>query len=252
MVDLGAEAGDIRYRVAWVPPQGEPLGDFGRRWTGWCPDEGLRQPSLGSDRLRGDLRHAADGLGATGLIAPVGPAFRLSHRESRWGLEHALDDLCQNHEAARLPRLGLAVVGGRLVLVPEVPSTGVERIVAETMRVVAAMAAGGIGTGSYRFHLPLSDPIGTMAAERLKRRLGTRLVDILGRAQTVRGLSLLALGDRQRPARVIAQFALAPARRGRDHPALEVFGPVTETPPIAEQALGGAEMLDRREAGTGG
>lgn len=224
-----------RYAVYWVPRRPDPLGPFGDSWTGWCAE-------YGEHRARSDfpnLRTLTRRLCRHGLHGVIRAPFRPAPGRSRFAIEDALEEIAEETVAVRLPSLELAVVAGRVALVPsrheDALAALVERVW-EALTPLAGPEAAGPPDGlaeapppatddsllpfraapGHRFHLPLTDPLPLEQAHALKAALGSTVGHLLNAKRSVSMISLMGDPGGNRPLRTLENYALrdTPLRPG--------------------------------------
>lgn len=236
-----------RYAVYWVPKRPDPLGPFGDTWTGWCAEHGEHRP-------RGDfpdLPSITRRLCRHGLHGVINAPFRLAPGRSQFALEHALAAIAEESVSFKLPRLELAVVGGRVALVPAQGSEALSALVARVRAALAPLAdpdlaeesrpapAPGARTGALvplvpsaqqQFHLPLSDVQPVEKAHALKDALAPLVEHLLAAPRSLSVISLIGDPGGERPVRALHNYALLdwPLRPGAR--VLETCGPQVLAP----------------------
>lgn len=234
-----------RYAIYWVPASASRLGTFGAGWTGWCAEAGTHCPRPGLRGLPQPLPRLTADLSRHGLHGVLRAPFRLGSGRSQWALERAVQLLADETPTIILPGLRMAVVGGRVALVPEPAVPALNRLVARIGRTLLSLGGDTVlrpgmaeapscfdGAGAtspealraedlpvidaHRFHVPLTDrvPLGTAYA--VVAHLRPVLAPILAQRLVLGDLALVGDPGGERPWRVIDRYPLAlpqPARR---------------------------------------
>lgn len=235
-----------RYSIYWVPVRPDSLCPFGCAWMGWCAE-------LGELRPRHQIRHLTDDIAAAtrrvwrhGIHAEIAGPFRLRSRAGRWPVEDALNRIADEMVAVELPPLELAVIGGRVALVPASPSRELADTVALVKAAIApitlaapydtAQRAPAVASDilsqlpaspAHRFHVPLTDPVDLGTAFRIRNELTPRLAEVLAEPRRVGDLALMGDPGGDRPLRVLQRFELRESAPGRTAAALPCSGPQT-------------------------
>ena len=235
-----------RYAVYWVPRRPDPLGPFGDDWTGWCAEYGEHRPRSdfpGLPALTSKLcRHGLHGV----IHAP----FRLAPGRSRFALEDALDEIAEETVAIRLPHLELAVVEGRVALVPSRCPDALAMLVGQVTEMLAPLVepaeAEGVAEAAvpqsaapslvpfrvpaHRFHVPLTDARPLEEAHALRDALAPVVEPLLGAPRSVATITLMGDPGAGRPLRSLQDYALleSPLRPGAG--ALPSHGPQVLAP----------------------
>ena len=218
-----------RYAVYWVPRFPDPLGPFGDAWTGWCAEYGERHPR--SDFP--DLPALTARLCRHGLHGVIHAPFRLARERSLFAVEDALDEIAEETVAVRIPPLELAVVEGRVALVPSRGSAALTALLDRIASLLAPMVepaaeeplppAGGNGSlvpfrgaPAHRFHLPLTDPRPIDEAHRLKEALAPVVAHVLAFPRSLSVISLIGDPGGGRRLRALENYGLldSPLRPG--------------------------------------
>lgn len=221
------------FAISWVPAPNEPLADFGRRWTGWCPDRGEKQTRMRSPACGLDLRPLTHGTSRYGLQGVICPAFRPRHPHSLWIVERALNEVADEAREIVVPGLELGIVGGRVALVPVTPHPALGDLVLrvrEAMRphhgepaVQASFEDGGeeiaarMGLSFRRaaqFHLPLTDAMPPETACRIAVRLRGLVAPLLSRMFRISDLAIVADPGNGRRVSVHDRYGLSDRSRG--------------------------------------
>jgi hypothetical protein len=180
-----------------------------------------------SSIARETCRHGFHGV----IRAP----FRLLPERSQFALEHALEMISEQCVGFALPKLRLAVVGGRVALVPRETSAALGALVASTAAAIASLAEGPAvveppapctrdGRGqvvqlpaaeAHRFHAPLTDPLPLAAAFEVVERLRPALEPSLDEPRWLSELALMGDPGEGRPLRLLLRYELrqTPVRR---------------------------------------
>jgi len=247
----------VRYAIWWVPQEATRLAAFGKRWTGWCADDG---DSI-SLRMTRELP-CCPPIGACevtllGLHGTLAAPFTLGPGRSIWRLEQALSGIAATMPSVPLPRLEVAVRDGRVVLAPARGSGMLERLqgrVADIVRLISGQSAGqapmpgpivpggiSLPSGSVLaprlvepFLMPLTIRMKPGEAERLAADLRPRLASLLAVPARVGDLALMADPGRGRRWRLIERYRLADeplSARGRE-PAGMVCPDARPMPPL--------------------
>jgi len=223
------------YAVYWVPRRPDSLARFGTSWTGWCAERGEFRPREPGSLMGEDARAIAHETCRHGFHGVIRAPFRLLPERSQFTLEHALELLSEQCLGFALPRMRLAVVGGRVALVPREGSTALGALVASTAAAVANLAEGAVmaeppvpctrnGRGqvvqlpaaeAHRFHAPLTDPMPLAAAFEVVERLRPVLEPSLDEPRRLTELALMGDPGEGRPLRLLQRYELreTPVRR---------------------------------------
>lgn len=239
-----------RYAVYWVPRRPDPLGPFGDAWTGWCAEYGEHRPRSDFPDLPAFTRH----LCRHGLHGVIRAPFSLAPGRSLFAVEAALDEIAEETVALQLPRLELAVVEGRVALVPARGSDALATLVTRVSEAIAPLAkpdrssrCNGVADGpppvvtddsvvpfrpgeAHRFHLPLTDPQPLEQAHALMAALAPIVEPLLGTARRLSMISLMGDPGGGRPLRALENYSLldSPLRPGAR--ALPSHGPQVLAP----------------------
>lgn len=234
------------YAVYWVPRRPDPLGPFGDDWTGWCAEYGEHRPRSDFPDLPALTRR----LCRHGLHGVIHAPFRLTAGRSRFALEDALDEIAGETVAIDLPPLELAVVEGRVALVPSRCPLALAALVGRATELLAPLAEPVEPEGSaegapppadgeslvafdgpaHRFHLPLTDPRPLGEAHALKEALAPVVAPLLGARRSLSVITLMGDPGGGRPLRALENYTLldSPLRPGAR--ALPSHGPELLTP----------------------
>lgn len=234
-----------RYAVYWVPQRPDPLGPFGDDWTGWCAEHGEHKPRSDFPNLPALTRK----LCRHGLHGVIHAPFRLAAGRSRFAVEDVLDEIAEETVAIRLPRLELAVVEGRVALVPRPCPDALSPLVGRVTEMLAPLVepdadegfaeagapAGGDSLVAFRaqaprFHVPLTDARPIEVAHALKETLAPIAAPLLEAARSLSVITLMGDPGGGRPLRSLQEYTLleSPLRPGAD--ALPSHGPQVLTP----------------------
>lgn len=241
--------GYTRYALAWVPDPDSPLARFGTDWTGWCADAGERRPRRLAERVRRGIELTTE-CARRGLHAPIIDPLVLPAGCSAMRLETVLARLTESAGVIRLPRLGLAIQGGRVVLTPTAATPALTRLIARARADLAAFeapvapvpAVAAIGAATphpapgppertdHGFHLPLSDPLARASAKALMARLAPQLSAILAERYRIESLALMGDPGRGRPLALLERFPLGDAAPGSGIHGMRALGPQLYAP----------------------
>ena len=220
-----------RYAVYWIPRFPDPLGPFGDSWTGWCAEHGERHARSDFPDLPALTRR----LCRHGLHGVIHAPFRLSRERSIFAVEDALDEIAEETVAVRIPPLELAVVEGRVALVPSHASVALTALLDRVASMLEpmvepaaeavdapALSAGGDSLvpfrsgAAHRFHLPLTDPRPIDEAYRLKEALAPVVAHVLDVPRSVSVISLIGDPAGGRKLRALESYGLldSPLRPG--------------------------------------
>ncbi|MDH3668889.1 MAG: DUF1045 domain-containing protein [Paracoccaceae bacterium] len=234
-----------RYAVYWVPKRADALAHFGVAWTGWCADQGeLRKlgsfgdlsfnPATITRNLR---RHGLHGL----LRAP----FALAQGRSRFALETALQQRIEGALSCPIPRFNVAVIGGRVSLVPEEYDNGLGTVVDRIDEAIDPLASvraqawpdpGGpagedvvqLPSGAaHRFHVPLTDQMDVNDAFRLIAEIEPLVADLLDVPRRLTDVALMGDPGGGRRLRILQRYDLRTTPAGNAASAMPVHGPDT-------------------------
>jgi len=232
-----------RYAVYWVPRRSDALTRFGFDWTGWCAEEGELRPRSNDYGRIADFASISAHSWRHGLHGVIKAPFRLAEGQSQFALEHQLGCLADENVRVTLPHLQLAVVGGRVALVPKEHcpelSTLVVKICESLMRLDARpveqfrrkvvngftespadsplLGAGAYGadrviqlpaSDALRFHIPLTDRLALGEAFDVMEHLRPAIEPMLSAPRWLRDLALMGDPGGGRPFRVLERFEL--------------------------------------------
>lgn len=232
-----------RYAVYWVPKRADALARFGIAWTGWCSDQGeLRQ--LGAFRnlsfnplsvTRKLRRHGLHGL----LRAP----FALAPGRSQFALETRLEQQIEGALSCPIPRFSVAVIGGRVSLVPEESDGGLANVIDRIDEAVDLLATnpgrGGAeaddalasdvvqlpSSAAHRFHVPLTDQMDVNDAFRLSTEIEPLVTDMLDLPRQLTDIALMGDPGGGRRLRILQRYDLRTAPPRAAATALPAHGP---------------------------
>jgi hypothetical protein len=163
--------------------------------------------------------------------------FSLGAERSQFSLEHVLELLVEASVSFQLPRLRLAVVDGRVALVPSQNSPSLGNLVARIGKALAPLDAAtpvnGIAKAvplapapvrdeattvspvirfptavAHRFHMPLTDPLGPELAIEVMEKLQPVLAPMLNEPRQMRDVALMGDPGEGRPLRVLQRYEL--------------------------------------------
>lgn len=240
-----------QYAVYWVPRRPDPLAPFGSAWTGWCAEDGEHRSRTEFDDRVPDLAEITRDLCRHGLHGVIAAPFRLAPGRSRFSVEHVLDEIAEQTVSFRLPRFELAVVDGRVALVPQHSSGSLAALMTRLTDALAPLAARPAAQGfgekpapgewdaavvalrpgaQHRFHVPLTDPQPLEGAHALKETLAPLVEQLLGAPRSVSEIALMGDPGGGRPLRVLQSYGLLnwPLRPGAR--ALPSLGPQVLAP----------------------
>lgn len=222
----------LRYAIWWVPQEATPLSAFGKRWMGWCAEDG---DSI-SMRKACDLPTGADlgccEVAARGLHGTLADSFGLGHGRSVWRLQEAMAKFAATSPTVPLPRLEVRVQDSRVVMAPVCESGMLHRLqgrVADIVRMISgaeaptAPHAGPCVAGGIRlpvdtvleptlvtpFVVPLSGRMPAGEARRTAMDLQRRLAPVLSVPARIADLALMGDPGRGRRWRLLERFRLA-------------------------------------------
>jgi len=217
----------IRYAVCWSPARYSALGEFGLKWTGWCPEDGVHADLADKRGLthRVDLPEAQANRG---LIANVRSPFRLAEGRSRWALERALDALVQKMPEIEMPEMMPMISGGRVVMTPNRTPHAVAELVekvGDMVRLFQAVPAPATprverlpeddltpedsGQPAETFHMPMTGSLDPEDAKRVAKWLGQRVRPMLVQAGPIRSIDLMGDPGEGRPWRLVDRYWFA-------------------------------------------
>lgn len=224
-----------RYAVYWVAPQNDPLAEFGRRWTGWCPESGEKcAPSLSPvDGL--DLEPLTRRIARHGFHGVLMPAFGLMPPHTIWAVERALHLVADEAREIRVPGCVLGIVSGRVSLIPAGARNVLAAFVSEIRSALAPFSAdsmasdrgrtaspadtaiaeeacGGVGLeigDPDLFHLPLTDALPLQVACQVAERIRPAVAPLLARRLTIGDIALAADPGVGRRMSVLERYALS-------------------------------------------
>lgn len=216
------------YAVYWIPPASDPLSDFGFSWTGWCPDAGEKHPRIGSPAKGLDLGTITRETCLHGFHGVLKAPFRLTHRWKIWSLQRSLTLLADDLEEVTVPALKVAVVDGRVALVPKVRSAELDLLALRVREATApferpqerragsatddrhAAARSGVEVRSAdSFHMPLTDRLSVPSACQIAVRIRPMLTGVLGGSHALGDFALVTDPGSGRRARVAEQYPLS-------------------------------------------
>jgi hypothetical protein len=237
-----------RFAVFWVPARSDALARFGSSWMGWCSENGEPRTRHAAEGLTVDFAAATRQIWHHGFHGVIRVPFRLRPGRSRWAVEHALQSAADELAPVPLARLSLAVIGGRVALVPESPPPALARLLDRIEQALAPLAADpGLGarqTGAkaasgdaqvrqlpagaaHRFHLPMTDRMELGAAFRVRDELAPRIEPLLAQPRTLGDLALMGDPGNGRPFRVLNRLELHEASQRGQRSVMPVSGPET-------------------------
>jgi hypothetical protein len=239
-----------RYAVYWVPGRNDGLTRFGSSWMGWCAEMGEPRPRHAAEGLSADIAAVTREVALHGFHGVIRAPFRLRPGRCRWSVERALELAADQLVATPLPPFELAVIGGRLALVPDRPDTALAlavgrveaaiRPLADDCSATPRAAAGpqaAMGrlrqlpaSPAHRFHLPLTDRIDLGAAFSIRDEIALRLEPLLGAPRQFADLALMGDPGGSRPFRVLQRFELHDTLARPASEALPCIGPWTLVP----------------------
>ncbi len=224
----------IRYAVCWSPARYSALGEFGLKWTGWCPEDGVHADLADKRGLkyRVDLPEAQANRG---LIANIRSPFRLAEGRSRWALERALDALVQKTPEIAMPDMVPMISGGRIVMAPNRVPQDLARFVekvGDTVRLFQAVPAPATprverlpeddltyedsGQPAETFHIAMTGRLEKKAVKHVANWLGQRVKPMLDEAGPIRSIDLMGDPGEGRPWRLVDRYWLASDMSGHD------------------------------------
>ena len=256
-----------RYAVYWVPKRSDALARFGVSWTGWCAEQG-------EPRARGEFRGVSINIPVVtrqiwrhGFHAVIKAPFHLGPGRSRFSVEHALWGLIEESVSFRLPRLRLAVVGGRVALVPRQNCSALDALVARIGDAMApldgaqangfaeapAPAPDGVAVGitggiagedieslvqfpavdAHRFHMPLTDQLALEMAFEVMEELRPLLTPMLDEPRRLHDVALMGDPGEGRPLRVLERYDLRDTPLRKASSALPCHGPHVLAPMLS-------------------
>lgn len=241
-----------RYAVYWVPRRPDPLAPFGSAWTGWCAEDGEHRARSQFDDRFPDLAEITRELCRHGLHGIITAPFRLAPGRSRFSVEHVLDAIVEEAVSFRLPRFELAVVDGRVALVPQQSSGALAALITRVTDALAPLIARATPQGfaeapahgkpdgavvpfgpvaQHRFHVPLTDAQPLERAHALKAALAPLVEPLLGAPRGVSEVALMGDPGGGRPLRVLQSYALLdwplrPGARALPSHGPQVFAPM--------------------------
>jgi hypothetical protein len=200
------------YSVHWIPPVGDTLAAFGCGWTGWCPDTHADHPRIGAAGEGLDVEALTREVARYGFHAELKAPFHLKNPRRMWVLESALAFTADLFRETVFRGLELAVVGGRVSLVPRERAAeldGLARWVRQTLDPLtlsleerqedaAPCAAGRAGQDGVAFrpagcfHMPLTDRLPLASARQVAARLRPVVADLLEGGHVVADIALVA------------------------------------------------------------
>ena len=234
------------YAIAWIPRTGSALARFGKGWTGWCPEHGSHADPAERVNAGADTPVALGPIAYRGLHAEFAAPFRLPRGRSFWRLDDEVQELARSLSSTVLPRLSVALVDDRVMLVPERRAPGIDRIARSVAEVVTAQdeAATPAGmealperppaTPDPAFRIALTGALGKEGGRRLAATLQRHLAPMLAHRQVLDNLALLGDPGEGRPWRLIQRYPLTPGPvragtagpAGMDCPGLEPMPPL--------------------------
>lgn len=224
-----------RYAICWVPPHGDPLARFGCGWTGWCADTGEKCARIASPVEGLDLPAMTRDVSRYGLHGVLKAPFRLNDPRKYWMLERTLAHLADRLQDIAFRGFDLAVVDGRVALVPRTRIDELDGLTRRTREAVEPLALAQRQTAaedddavaelaarhcvalrpSDCFHLPLTDRLPPPTACQVAARLRPAMVQILEGAHVIADVALVADPGIGRRARVEERYPLSDqVRRG--------------------------------------
>lgn len=241
-----------RYAIFWAPEAGSALGRWGAHWLGWCAEAGESRPQTRIDGLPRPIPELTAGPRRYGLHATLKAPFRMAERQSRWGLEQALEDFAARAASFPLPPLGVTVMGGFVALCPTRADPALARLAADCVTrfdgfrappapeelarrrrhgLSAAQEANLVSWGypwvmnEFRFHITLTGKLDTGTAEAAAACLQRELAPILARPMEVSEIALFGDPGGGMPFRLLNRFALTGDPAARDTVTFTARGP---------------------------
>jgi hypothetical protein len=253
-----------KYAVYWVPKRTDPLARFGVCWTGWCAEQGEFRARSEFGSFSFDVAAITRRLRRHGLHAVIKAPFRLGTGRSRFTLEHVLGQLVDDSVSFQLPRLELAVVDGRVALVPRQNCPALSDMVASIGDAVAPLDAAGSANGfaesavlspalegivvedaeplvqlpaadTHRFHMPLTDPLGIELAFKVMAELKPLLEPMLDDPRALDDIALMGDPGQGRPLRVLQRYDLSDTPRRQTSRAMPCQGPHVLVPMLDDR-----------------
>jgi len=249
-----------RYAVYWVPERSDALARFGCSWSGWCPDQGEHRRREGLASFPFDVTRLTARLWRHGFHGVIKAPFALAGSGDRWVVEREVEELAEELAPFTMPGLQVAVVDGRVALVPETSCPSLPALVGRVERALAAVADVAAPMASrpaavaaaasergriiqlpapalYRFHVPLTDRLEVDEAFAVARALDPVLRPLLARTRRLRDLALMGDPGDGRPLRVLRRYELCGAGLRGIASALPTHGPQMLAPGLNDRAL---------------
>ena len=125
-----------RYAISFVPENGTPLADLGRKWLGRdvYSSETQDQPIvLGLIPQR--LAELTKWCRLDGMQSLLKPPFQLNPATNINGLVETAHIMARNLEAVEIPQLEINVIGKFIALTPTIPSRRIVELASQCVRV---------------------------------------------------------------------------------------------------------------------
>ncbi len=229
-----------RYAVYWVPKRDDALARFGASWMGWCAERGVRRPRTMLAGISIDIPTVTRQLWLHGFHAVLKAPFCPRDGRGRFSVEHVLGRLSEDSSAFELPRLQLAVVQRRVVLVSTQSCPALDDLITRIGGAMAALDPAATDNGAssttgrvvqfpavsaHRFLLPLTDPLDPEAAREVLEALQPIVEPMLAQPRRLHDVALMGDPGGGRPLRVLELYELLDQPRRNMSGALPVPGP---------------------------
>jgi hypothetical protein len=249
-----------KYAVYWMPDTRDSLARFGCAWTGWCADEGHHGDRSRFGDLAVDIPAITRSTGRYGLLAPIKAPFRLAPGCSDFALQRTLRELSETAAGFPLPRLRLAVIDGRVALVPRRAEPAVGQLLDGICDGLARLDATAPERGfadagpqeeftvsesgpvvqlptaeQHRFNMPLTDRLELDVAFRVLRELQSHLAPIMEEPRVVHDVALVGDPGGGRKVRILQRFELRRASVRHVSDAMACSGPHMLAPHFGER-----------------
>ena len=231
--------------IYWVPKRADPLARFGIGWTGWCAEQGELRPIKSFGKLSFDPAAVTRRLRRHGLHGVIRTPFRLRAGRSWFALDCALRDVVEASIACTMPKLKVAVIDGRVAIVPVEGSSALSALIGRIDAAIGPIVqtggeeatgadtagAGNVGvvqlpsTQAHRFNIPLTDRLEVNDAFRVAAEMEPLLAPMLDQPRKLTDIALMADPGGGRRLRVLNRLDLRQTPLRPTSSALPTMGP---------------------------